>query len=991
MTPPNLTNFLNELKQSVTGEVRTDDISRVLYSSDASIYQVEPFGVFIPRSVDEIQTAVKLAAKYHIPILPRGGGTSMAGQTVNEALVIDTTPHLNKILEVNADEKWVRVQAGVVLASLNTHLKPLGLKYGPDPASGTRATLGGIVGNNSSGSHSILYGMTADHILAVKVILADGSLVEFSAKSEAQLEQIQAQGGVEADIYRNMLALTRNPQNLEVIRKSTPPHWRRCGGYNLDRLTDGEGFSFRWEYDPRFNLAKLICGSEGTLGFITEITLNLVETPKMTALAVVHFDDLRTSLDAVPTMLEVEPTAIEMLDAYTMALVKNSPNYSGLMDTFIQGKPNNILITEFYGESVPELEAKLEKLNRHLQVHNIRSTAILNLTDPAAIETVWKVRTAGFGILMGMRGDIKPLAIVDDAAVPPAHLADYITQLETFCKQDLDHEIAYFAHASAGCLHVHNLLNAKLAADVAKFPKLMSFAGDLLKEYGGVLSSEHGDGRLRSWLNPHFFGDEMYALFKQVKGIFDPQNIFNPGDIVDAPAMTDHLRYGASYRALPIIPMLDFGAEGFDRAVEMCGGTAICRNLTGTMCPTYKASRDEQHSTRGRANALRAAISGGIDFSAPEVYDTLDLCVSCKACKTECPSSVDMAKLKAEYLYQYYKTHPLRVPLRSRFFSYFGDMSKLASGMMAPLANFVLKLGLIRGMMNRVLKLAPARTLPAFARFTFDNFYRRRKRALTLALSQRERELPSPSGEGLGMREKSVVLIVDVTRNHNHPEIAQAALHVLEACGYEVIVPKEHDFGRPAFSKGNLTLARQKALKALNILAPYAAQNIPIVGLEPSDISMLIEDNASLLPKDERVKPVAAQSLTFEEFMWREMQAGNLAGKFSPQSGKILLHGHCHQKALIGTRYSEELLAFLGYEVQEAGSGCCGMAGSFGYEAEHYDLSMQMGELTLFLAVRAQAESTLIVAAGVSCHEQIEHGTKRNALHPALVLSKALA
>jgi FAD/FMN-containing dehydrogenase/Fe-S oxidoreductase len=987
MPPPNLNQFLAELQQSVSGEVRTDEINRVLYSSDASIYQVEPYGVFIPRSVDEIQTAVRLAAKYQIPILPRGGGTSMAGQTVNEALVIDVTPHLNQILEVNADEKWVRVQPGVVLASLNTHLKPFGLKYGPDPASGTRAALGGIVGNNSSGSHSILYGMTADHLLAVKVILADGSLVEFSAKTEAQLEQIQAQGGVEADVYRQMLALTRNPQNLEVIRKSTPPHWRRCGGYNLDRLTDGEGFSFRWKYDPRFNLAKLICGSEGTLGFITEITLNLVETPKMTALAVVHFDDLRTSLDAVPTLLEVEPTAIEMLDAYTMALVKNSPNYSGLMDTFIQGKPNNILITEFYGESVPELEAKLSNLNSHLQKHNIRSTAILNLTDPAAIETVWKVRTAGFGILMGMRGDIKPLAIVDDSAVPPAHLADYITQLENFCKQDLDHEIAYFAHASAGCLHVHNLLNAKLAADVAKFPKLMSFAGDLLKEYGGVLSSEHGDGRLRSWLNPHFFGDEMYGLFKQVKGIFDPQNIFNPGDIVDAPAMTDHLRYGETYRALQLNSMLDFGAEGFDRAVEMCNGTAICRNLTGTMCPTYKATRDEQHSTRGRANALRAAISGQMDFAAPGVYDTLDLCVSCKACKTECPSSVDMAKLKAEYLYQYYFNHEgnkgtqrktfvtlrapswFKMPLRSRFFSYFGDLSKLASGMMAPLANFVLKIGLIRGMMNRVLKLAPARTLPAFARFTFDDFYQRRKRVRSA---------------------KKVVLIVDVTRNHNHPEIAQAAFSVLEACGYDVIVPKEHDFGRPAFSKGNLTLARQKALKALDILAPFAAQNLPIVGLEPSDISMLIEDNASLLPKDERVKQVAAQALTFEEFMWREMQTGNLAGKFSPQSGKILLHGHCHQKALIGTRYSEELLTFLGYEVQEAGSGCCGMAGSFGYEAEHYDLSMQIGELTLFPAVRAQSESTLIVAAGVSCHEQIEQGTQRDALHPAVVLSNAL-
>ena len=842
MIPPSLNNFLNELKQSVTGEVRTDDISRVLYSSDASIYQVEPFGVFIPRSVEEIQTAVRLAAKYQIPILPRGGGTSMAGQTVNEALVIDTTPHLNKILEVNADEKWVRAEPGVVLASLNTHLKPFGLKYGPDPASGTRAVLGGIVGNNSSGSHSILYGMTADHILAVKVILADGSLVEFSAKSQAQLEQIQAQGGVEADIYRKMLALTRNPHNVEIIRKSTPPHWRRCGGYNLDRLTDGEGFSFRWKYDKRFNLAKLICGSEGTLGFITEVKLNLVETPMMTALSIIHFDGLRTSLDAVPTILEVEPTAIEMLDAYTMALVKNSPNYSGLMDTFIQDQPNNILITEFYGESVPELEAKLQKLNAHLQAHHIRSTAVLNLTDPAAIETVWKVRTAGFGILMGMRGDVKPLAMVDDSAVPPAHLADYITQLEAFCKQDLDHEIAYFAHASAGCLHVHNLLNAKLAADVAKFPKIMSYAGDLLKEYGGVLSSEHGDGRLRSWLNPHFFGDEMYGLFKQVKGIFDPQNIFNPGDIVDAPAMTDHLRYGENYRAIPITPLLDFGVEGFDRAVEMCNGTAICRNLTGTMCPTYKATRDEQLSTRGRANALRAAISGKMDFAAPGVYETLDLCVSCKACKTECPSSVDMAKLKAEYLYQFYQNHFM--PLRSRFFSYFGDMSKLASGAMAPLANFVLKLGLIRGTINRVLKLAPERPLPAFARFTFDDFYRRRKHA-----SRRTA--------------KSVVLIVDVTRNHNRPEIAQAAFTVLEACGYEVIVPKEHDFGRPAFSKGNLTLARQKALQALKVLAPYAEKNIPIVGLEPSDISMLIEDNASLLPKDERVKQVAAQALTF--------------------------------------------------------------------------------------------------------------------------------
>lgn len=982
MTPPTLSQFLNELTQSVRGEVRTDKISRILYSCDASIYQVEPYGVLIPRSVEDIQTAVRLAAQYGIPLLPRGGGTSLAGQTVNEALVIDTTPHLNRILEVNPEEKWVRAEPGVVLSSLNAHLKPCGLKFGPDPASGTRAALGGIVGNNSSGSHSILYGMTADHILAVKVILADGSLAEFSAKTEAELNQILSQNSFEAEIYRQILALVRQPRNLEVIRQSTPRHWRRCGGYNLDRLTDGVGFSFRWPHDPRFNLARLLCGSEGTLGFITEVKLNLVETPRMTALAIVHFSELRASLDSIPTILEAQPSAVEMLDAYTMLLVENAPNYAEMQRAFIRGKPNNVMIVEFYGQSLPELEAKLANLTRHLQTHRVPFTEIVNLTDPAAIENVWKVRTAGFGILMGMRGDVKPLAIVDDAAVPPEHLADYITQLESFCNQELDHEIAYFAHASAGCLHVHNLLNAKLEADVAKLPRIVSFAGDLLKRYGGVLSSEHGDGRLRSWLNPHFFGAEMYDLFKQVKGIFDPQNIFNPGNIVDGPSMTEGLRYGPAYRTLPITPTLDFGPEGFDRAVEMCNGTALCRNLTGTMCPTYKASRDEQLSTRGRANALRAAISGKIAFDSPGVYETLDLCVSCKACKTECPSSVDMAKLKAEYLYHYYKTHFM--PLRSRFFSHFGDLSRLASGWMAPLSNFVLKMGFVRGMMNRILKLAPARPLPAFARHTFDDFYRRRKqsraRALTPALSRGEREQAA----------KPVVLIVDVTRNHNHPEVAQAAFHVLEACGYEVIVPPEHDFGRPAFSKGHLDLARQKAQKALGLLAPYAARGIPIVGLEPSDISMLLEDNASLLPGDERVKQVAAQALTFEEFMWREMQAGNLTGKFKPQSGKILLHGHCHQKALIGTKYSEELLAFLGYEVKEAGSACCGMAGSFGYEAEHYELSMKMGELTLLPAVRAQSPETLIVAAGVSCHEQIAHGAHREALHPAQVLYQAL-
>ncbi|HRF50684.1 MAG TPA: FAD-linked oxidase C-terminal domain-containing protein, partial [Anaerolineales bacterium] len=716
---------MRALRGAVQGDVRTDAVSRVLYSTDASIYQVEPYGVLIPRTVDDVRAAVTLAAEHGVPVLARGGGTSLAGQAVNAALVIDATRHLDKVVEINREERWVRAQPGISLGTLNAQLKPLGLKFGPDPASGSRAALGGVVGNNSSGSHSILYGMTADHVLSTDEILADGSHATFAPRTPAELAALAAQTGTAAEIERRMLALVNDPVNLDVIRTRTPRHWRRCGGYNLDRLTDGQGLSFRWPYDDRFNLAKVICGAEGTLGFMTEVKLNLVEVPKLTGLSVVHFDSLRPALEAVPLMLEVEPTAIELVDRHWLKLVENAPQYARLMDLFLQGRPECILITEFYGATVAEIEAQQRRLADHLRRHHVPVTAITELADPTRIQAVWKVREAGFGILMGMRGDVKPLPIVDDAAVPPDHLADYITHLEDYCCQTLGHEVSYFAHASAGCLHVHSLLNLKLATDVAKLPEIVTYAGGLLRQYGGVLSSEHGDGRLRSWLNPEFFGPELYGLFKQVKTIFDPNNLFNPGDIVDAPAMTEHLRFGQAYRALPIKPLLDFTPEqGFDRAVELCNGTATCRQLTGTMCPTFKATRDEQHTTRGRANVLRAAISGAIAFDAPAVVETLDLCVSCKACKTECPSVVDMARLKAEYQGQYYRTHAL--PLRSQFFARFADLSGLAAGPLAPVANAVLQNPLARGLVNRVLRLAPERQLPRFVGETFDAWARRR-------------------------------------------------------------------------------------------------------------------------------------------------------------------------------------------------------------------------------------------------------------------------
>ncbi|MBK8990080.1 MAG: FAD-binding protein [Chloroflexi bacterium] len=955
--------FLRELRQNVAGDVRADAMSRVLYSTDASIYQVMPLAVLIPRTVEDVVTAVSLAAQHHIPILPRGSGTSLAGQATNAALVLDTTRHLDHILELNVAEKWVRAESGVVLAHLNAHLKTHGLKFGPDPASANRATLGGVVGNNASGAHSILYGMAADHVLAAQMVLADGSLVGFAPEN-----------GAASVLAQKVAALVNHPANLDIIRQRTPRHWRRCGGYNLDRLTNGRDLTFQWPFDGRFNLAKLICGAEGTLGFMTEVTLNLVDAPTHTGLAILQFDEQRAALEAVPALLAVEPAAIEFLDHYGLSLAQGVPAFAGMMAGFVQGQPHCLLITEFYGASEREIAAKFARLRDHVRRRGLRPSAITTLTDPQAIGNVWRVREGGLGVLMSMRGDVKPLPFIEDAAVPVEHLADYIGRLEQFCRDELDTGMAYYAHASAGCLHVRPLINTKIAQDVAKLPQIMRFAVELLGDYGGVLSSEHGDGKARSWLNPRFFGQELYDLYRQVKGVFDPDNLFNPGNIVAGPAMTDNLRYGPDYRTIPIAALLDFRADqGFDRAVEMCNGAGVCRQQSGTMCPSFMATREEADSTRGRANALRAALAGGLppgSLTGPDVYGVMDLCVSCKACQAECPSSVDMARIKAEFLHQYHQAHGWL--LRDRFFVHAADLSRLASGRLAPLSNWALGSRRLRGALNRLLGLA-ARPFPLFAAQTFDRWYAR--------LPKRAEDEARPS----------LILLVDMAHNYHEPAAAQAALKVLTAVGFQVICPPIHDFGRAAFSKGDLPRARRLALSALAALAPLAQAGWPIVGLEPSDVSMLLDDYAALLPDDGRVPLVAAQTVTFEELMWRQMGDGRLDGLFAPQTGRVLLHGHCHQKALGGVRASQELLAYLGYEVTEAGAACCGMAGSFGYEAEHEAISRQMGELRLLPAVRAQTMDTLIVAAGVSCREQIRQGAQRTALHPAAVLYSSLA
>ena len=859
---------------------------------------------------------------------------------------------------------------GRVLDELNQALKSHGLQFGPDPASSNRAAMGGIVSNNSTGSHSILYGMTADHVLEAEVILADGTRTHTGPLNDAALRQHQARSGLEGSIYREVDQLAR--QNSDAIRAGTPRHWRRCGGYNLDRFVDG-GVNFNWPQDEQFNLAKLLSGAEGTLGVLTELKLNLVPLPRRTALAIVHFDELFAALAAVPALLETRPSAIELLDNLGLTLCRDVPEYARLLQTFVEGRPNCILITEFYGDSEAELRAKIDGLQRQLRNQSIPAGVIMPVFGSTQQEDVWTVRKVGLGLMMSIRGDHKPIPFIEDAAVPTDYLAEYVTRLEEFCN-GLGTDVAYYAHASAGCVHIRPLINTKKAQEVAKLSQIMEFSVELLHGYGGALSSEHGDGRARSWMNERFFGPELYRLYQQVKRSFDPDNILNPGNIVNAPPMGDNLRYGEAYNVIPLQAALDFSEEqGFHRAVEMCNGAGVCRkNTTGTMCPSFMVTREEEHSTRGRANALRAAMSGLLptsELTSERMYGVMDLCIGCKACAAECPSSVDMGKIKVEFLAQYYRANG--TPLRARLFGHIAALSRMGSGPLAPLANATMRHPLVRAIMERTLGVSRERTLPAFAPESFTSWFRKRG---------------APQGTA-----KQVVLFNDSFNTWNDPHIAIAATEVLEALGYEVLLPGHRCCGRPMMSEGLVEDARRAALDVVSRLAAHVDAGIPIVGLEPSCLLMLRDEYRYLLPNDERVERVAQKAMLFEEFIAHLADSGELELEFELAARKLLLHGHCHQRALVGTGPSLRTLGLPGnYEVEEVDSGCCGMAGSFGYEREHYELSLKMAERRLLPAVREADADTLIVAAGTSCRHQIQHGTGRLALHPAEVLRDAL-
>ena len=971
--PSALPDFLAALQKHVNGALRTDKYSKLLYSTDASIYQVMPYGVLIPEHNDHVQAAVELAHQYEIPILPRTAGSSLAGQAVNEALVVDMSRHLNEIVEVNQEERWVRVQPGIVLDELNIHLDQYGLLFGPDPASSNRAALGGIVSNNSTGSHSIMYGMTADHVLEMDVILSDGTKTHFSPLTEHALEQCQKKNGLEGAIYRDIASLISDPSNQHIIQTATPRHWRRCGGYNLERMLD-KGGAYKYPQKPfGFNLSKLLCGAEGTFGVMTEITLNVVPKPTKTALAIVHFEQLKEALEAVPVILEVDPSAVELLDNLGLTMCRDVPQYARLMSSFIEGTPNCVLITEFYGESDAELKAKVERLKEHLKKQRVNVSAVVSAFDRQHQKDVWTVRKVGLGLLMSIKGDHKPIPFIEDAAVPVEHLAEYVTKVEAFCK-DRDTQVAYYAHASAGCVHIRPLINAKEASEVAKLPEITGFSVDLLKGYGGSLSSEHGDGRARSQFNQQFFGPELYGLYQQTKQIFDPKGIMNPGMVVDARPMTEQLRYGSSYQVVQLQEHIDFSADmGFHRAVEMCNGAGICRKrTTGTMCPSFQVTREEEHSTRGRANMLRAALSGKLpaeELTGKRMYEVMDLCIECKACKAECPSSVDMAKIKFEFLAQYHGKNG--TPLRTRFFGQIPRLTKLTSGFLAPIANWSLRLGLTKRILDFVMGISKYRTLPSFAPTPFTTWFKQR------TIQQQDKP--------------KVVLFNDTFNTYNSPEVAIAATEVLEAAGYQVVLSNHGCCGRPMISKGLVDQAREAARKTVEALAPFAKEGIPIIGLEPSCLLSLKDEYSYLLPEHPMVQVVAEHAVLFENFVANHIENGSLELSFIDTPQQVLLHGHCHQKALVGTEAAKRALSLpTGYSVSEIDSGCCGMAGSFGYEKEHYTISKAMAERRLLPAIEASEEDTIVVAPGFSCRHQIKDGTGRTALHPAQVLRDAL-
>lgn len=968
---------LAQLSGQLEGELHYDNLHRTLYATDGSIYKAYPMGVALPRSVADLKKLIAFAHKHSTSLIPRTAGTSLAGQCVGEGIVVDVSKHFTQILEVNQSEQWVRLQPGVIRDELNRYLQPFGLFFGPNTSTANRCMLGGMVGNNSCGTTSIVYGSTRDHVMELHGVLSDGSEVVFGPLSASELEAKLKLDTLEGQIYRQIV-VELSPEEVQAeihAQYPKPSIHRRNTGYAIDLLLKQHPF------DPNgkpFNFATMICGSEGTLALVTEIKLQLDPLPDPFEVVVApHYHSLHESMRATLVAMAHWPSACELMDKTILDCTKDNIEQQKNR-FFIQGDPDAVLMIEFRGKTLAEAEVKAEAMILDMQQQGL-GYHFPKIYAPES-KSVWALRAAGFGVLSNMKGEKKAIEFVEDTAVDLADLPAYIEEFAEIMKQ-FDQKVVYYAHAGAGELHLRPSVNLKTAEGVAEMRAIAEASARLVKKYRGSLSGEHGDGRVRGEFIPLMLGEKNYQILRRIKQTWDPDRIFNPGKIVDAPPMNTSLRHDNEPPEQPIPTVFDYSEAGsLMEAIEKCNGSGDCRKLAfsgGTMCPSYMATRNEKDTTRARANALKEFLTMNTKsnpFDHPEIYEAMDLCLSCKGCKSECPSNVDMALLKAEFLYQYQLTNG--IPLRSRVFGNIGKINKLAA-MLPGLSNAVLGSRIMGGLIKKILGVAPQRSLPPVAR-SLRNWWNQEGKTIAVT--------GPPKGK--------VYFYCDEFTNYNDPAIGQMAIKLLLRLGYQVEMPRHPDSGRAYFSKGMLREARALANANLVFFKDLLSEDTPLIGVEPSAI-LGFRDEFPRLVAPHRIAAATAlgqHAMVLESFLLREAQAGRIsADDFTATPQKIKVHGHCHQKAIVGAEATAQILALpRNYSVELIPSGCCGMAGSFGYEKEHYEVSMQVGELVLFPAVRSAATDEIIAAPGTSCRHQILDGTGKKALHPAEVLWAAL-
>ena len=968
---------LNGLKERLKGDLFLDETIRMLYATDASAYREMPLAVAIPQSIDDIQQLIAFAQSEKTSLIPRTAGTSLAGQVVGNGIIVDVSKHFNQILELNKEEGWVRVQPGVIRDELNLFLKPYGLFFGPETSTANRAMIGGMVGNNSCGSNSVVYRSTREHLLEVKVFLSDGTEAVFSTLSTDEFHEKCELNTLEGNIYKSIRSILGNYDNQVEIRKEFPKKSveRRNTGYAIDLLVETEPFTAG---GPAFNFCSLIAGSEGTLAFITEIKLNVVPAPpKETGLLCVHFNSIDESLHANLIGLKYKPSASELIDHYILECTKGNIEQSKNR-FFVQGDPGAILVIEFTRETREEILVITQAVEAEMRAAGLGYH--FPVLFGADTKKIWTLRKAGLGLLSNLPGDEKAVPVIEDTAVDVEDLPEYIREFNAILEKHGLYAVHY-AHAGSGELHLRPIINLKTVEGNQLFRTIAEEVATLVKKYNGSLSGEHGDGRLRGEFIKQMVGEKNYGLLKQVKNAWDPHHIFNPNKIVDTPPMNTMLRYEPGQFTPEFKTIFRFHQQDILQHAEQCNGSGDCRKTHlsgGTMCPSYMATRDEKDTTRARANILREFLTHSDKqnrYDHKEIYDVMSLCLSCKACKSECPSNVDMAKLKAEFLQHYYDANG--VPFRSWLIANFTAAAKLGS--IAPLLyNFLMDNPLTGAVIKKLSGFALKRSMPHLSKQTLRSWFNKHQHVQALA-----------------RHSKKVYLFCDEFTNYNDAHIGIKAVQLLNALGYEVLMPVHGESGRTWLSKGLVRKAKIIANKNIALFSPLVTEAIPLIGIEPSAI-LTFRDEYPDLASDENLdaaKALSKNAFLIDEFLAREIDLGRITkDQFNANKRSIQLHGHCQQKAVGSSADSIKVLSFPeNHVVETIPSGCCGMAGSFGYEKEHYDVSMKIGELVLFPSVRKYSETCTVAAPGTSCRHQIKDGTGAKALHPVEILFEALA